>query len=95
MKKDNLPNRRKEIYVSRRKFNDDGDVIEKICSSCKKWKSVTDYYKNKKVLDGLYNNCKECFKKQTKQTYDGGGKTKKEFIDESFENNLMELDGGN
>ena len=68
MKKDNLPNKKKEIYVSRRKFNDNGDV-----------------------LDGLYNNCKLCFGKRQKQTYDGGGKTKKDFIDESFEN-LIKLD---
>tara|TARA_B100000768_G_C11205458_1_gene343618 strand:- start:483 stop:863 length:381 start_codon:yes stop_codon:yes gene_type:complete len=91
MKKDNLPNKKKEIYVSRRKFNDNGDVIEKICSSCKEWKSDKDYYKDKSVLDGLYNNCKLCFGKRQKQTYDGGGKTKKDFIDESFEN-LIKLD---
>ena len=39
----------KEDYLSRRKFDDDGNVVEKRCSKCNVFKSVNDYYKDKKV----------------------------------------------
>ena len=59
----------KEDYLSRRKFDDDGNVVEKRCSKCNVFKSVNDYYKDKKVEDGLYNYCKDCFKEMNKEKY--------------------------
>lgn len=81
----------RENYLSRRKFDDSGNVIEKQCSRCKKFKSVNDYYKDKDVEDGLYNYCKDCFKKQTKEKYQKD-KDKREYTTtqsdlESFVNN--------
>lgn len=69
MSKINLPKTRKEIYLSRRKFNNDSEVIEKKCSKCKTFLSVKHYFKNKRELDGLYNYCKECHREKTKMQY--------------------------
>lgn len=42
----------------------------KFCPSCKNFKPITDYYKNKGRHDGLRSYCKECDKKinRSKQT---------------------------
>ena len=47
MSKINLPNKKKEIYLSRRKFDSDGNVIEKKCSNCKTFKTVDNFFKDK------------------------------------------------
>ena len=66
MSKINLPNKRKELYLSRRKFDDDGNIIEKQCSNCNVFLKVENYFKDKNVFDGLYNNCKECHRNKVK-----------------------------
>ncbi len=69
MSKINLPNKRKEIYLSRRKFNEDGDIIQKKCSDCNEFLVVEEYFKNKQSFDGLYQNCKVCFREFQKEKY--------------------------
>ena len=69
MSKINLPNKKKEIYLSRRKFDSDGNVIEKKCSNCKTFKTVENFFKDKNQFDGLYNNCKECHRLKQKEQY--------------------------
>ena len=39
----------------------------KICFKCKEDKSLSDYYKHKKMGDGHLNKCKSCTKKDTKE----------------------------
>ena len=55
-----------ELYLSRRKFDSEGKLIEKKCSVCKEFKLVRDYYKDKTEVDGLYNTCKSCHSNKTK-----------------------------
>lgn len=81
----------REDYLKRRKFDDGGNLIEKECSRCNIFKSVNDYYKDKKVEDGLYQYCKDCFKEKNREKYKKE-KDKKEFKTtqsdlESFINN--------
>ena len=66
MSKINLPNKRKEQYLSRRKFDDNGNIVEKQCSKCNEFLKVENYFKDKNVFDGLYNNCKECHRNKVK-----------------------------
>jgi hypothetical protein len=33
---------------------------EKFCYQCRKWKPLSEYYKNKRRYDGLCSECKEC-----------------------------------
>jgi hypothetical protein len=53
-----------ELYKSRRTFNSKGVLIEKKCSVCKKFKKLSEFHKDKKELDGLYNKCKTCNSKK-------------------------------
>ena len=45
-------------YLSRRKFNEEGALVEVQCSHCKKFKSISEFSKNK--IDGLETKCKVC-----------------------------------
>lgn len=38
-------------------------VTDKYCSSCKQYKPVEEFYKNKRTADGLNNYCKSCKKR--------------------------------
>ena len=62
MSKDNLPIRKKKEYVDNRKFDDNGDIVEKKCSECNEFKSINEFYNNKTQFDGTYPNCIVCFK---------------------------------
>ena len=42
-----------------------GDVKQKRCGRCKKWKAENQYYKHSKHKDGLAIWCKECANKAT------------------------------
>ena len=48
------------LYLSRRKFDDNGLLTEVMCVSCKAFKSLKKYSKNKKNIDGINNKCKAC-----------------------------------
>ena len=48
------------LYLSRRKFNDQGSLIEVKCSMCKVFKSLGEYHKNKVEIDGIDHKCKIC-----------------------------------
>ena len=48
------------LYLSRRKFNDQGTLIEVKCSMCKVFKSLGEYHKNKVEIDGIDHKCKIC-----------------------------------
>ena len=40
-------------------------VKQKRCRKCKRWKAESDYYKKRKLKDGLATWCKECVNKAT------------------------------
>jgi len=48
------------LYLSRRKFDSEGLLIEVKCPDCKLFKSVKDYAKNKVQIDGIEIKCKLC-----------------------------------
>ena len=41
------------LYLSRRKFDASGALIEVQCSSCKEFKVLDEYAKNRTQIDGL------------------------------------------
>ena len=41
-------------------FNNDTPIPSKVCTKCKQIKSITEYSKNKRKLDGLESSCKLC-----------------------------------
>ena len=51
---------KRKIFFKKRKFNSLGDLLEKICEGCKKWKSSKEFDENKKVMDGHSDYCKNC-----------------------------------
>ena len=69
MSKVNLPNKKKEEYISNRKFNYDGDILEKKCSVCNVFKSINEYHRNKNQFDGTYPHCKICQREKNKKIY--------------------------
>jgi hypothetical protein len=48
------------LYLSRRKFDQEGKLTEVICSSCKTFKPLSEFAKNKKEIDGIEHKCKAC-----------------------------------
>ena len=48
------------LYLSRRKFNPQGVLVEVQCVSCKEFKSIDDYSKNKIEIDEIEIKCKRC-----------------------------------
>lgn len=38
----------------------------KVCTKCGKFRPLTDYFKNKEKIDGLFNSCKACEREKTK-----------------------------
>ena len=43
--------------------------MKKTCTVCKKVKSISDYYLNKNLSDGHFNECKSCTKKRVITRY--------------------------
>tara|TARA_Y100000389_G_C17311466_1_gene438213 strand:+ start:464 stop:697 length:234 start_codon:yes stop_codon:yes gene_type:complete len=54
---------KRKIFFKKRKFNQEGDLLEKICVNCRKWKSSKEFYENKKLMDGYDDYCKDCISK--------------------------------
>ncbi|CAI8281887.1 MAG: Uncharacterised protein [Owenweeksia sp. TMED14] len=52
---------KKELFFKKRKFNNAGDLIQKICNNCKNWKPVSKFTETKSLMDGYENDCHECF----------------------------------
>ena len=48
------------LYLSRRKFDSEGVLVEVQCLVCKKFKPLEAYSKNKTQIDGIEINCKHC-----------------------------------
>jgi len=48
------------LYLSRRKFNAEGELLEVQCIRCKKFKPLSAYTKNKTQIDGIEIKCKDC-----------------------------------
>ena len=67
MSKVNLPNKKKEEYISNRKFDNDGDILEKKCSVCNVFKSINEYHSYKQQFDGTYPHCKKCQRERVKK----------------------------
>jgi hypothetical protein len=65
----------KEIHKKKRVFIENpikqvnGVAIERICTSCYVFKSLDNFFKNKKRLAGVYPVCKECCSIDSKQRY--------------------------
>ena len=45
-----------------------GEVREKFCRKCKRWKNESDFYKNRATKDGLDSRCKTCSYKPTSKS---------------------------
>jgi hypothetical protein len=43
--------------------------IKHICTICKEWKSLNDFYKNKLMPSGYLNQCKDCVKSRAKKRH--------------------------
>jgi len=54
---------KRKIFFKKRKFNSIGDLLEKICEGCEKWKSSKEFGVNKKVMDGYDDYCLDCLSK--------------------------------
>jgi len=48
------------LYLSRRKFDNQGTLTEVKCSNCKVFKPLSEYYKNKMEIDCVDHKCKIC-----------------------------------
>jgi NAD-dependent SIR2 family protein deacetylase len=48
------------LYLSRRKFDATGALTEVQCSSCKEFKVLDEYAKNRTQIDGLEHKCNPC-----------------------------------
>ena len=53
MSKINLPLKKKEEYIRNRKFNNDGDILEKKCSVCNVFKPINEFDINKELNNFL------------------------------------------
>lgn len=51
-----------EKNIMKRNYDDEGNLISKECSCCHEIKSVSEFNKAKRELDGLQLKCKECLK---------------------------------
>ncbi|HCO95942.1 MAG TPA: hypothetical protein DIU00_18725 [Phycisphaerales bacterium] len=47
-------------------------VKEKLCSSCKQWKYESQFYRNRRLKDGLELQCKECDSKRYERNRKAG-----------------------
>jgi len=46
-----------------RLYNEEGEIVQKMCSKCSEWKPLSEYYKHKSnKIDGHNHKCKECLK---------------------------------
>ena len=48
------------LYLSRRKFDSEGVLLEVKCIGCKEFKSIDAYSKNKIQIDGIEVKCQKC-----------------------------------
>ena len=53
--------------VMQRNYDNEGNLISKECSCCRKIKPVSEFNKCKRELDGLQLKCKECLKKYRRE----------------------------
>ena len=51
-------------------------VKQKRCSKCEKWKSESEFHRNRSSKDGLNRQCKECVNRH----YDGNRKTARRYL---------------
>ena len=56
---------KKNLFFKKRKFNQDADLISKICNQCKEWKLSSEFIPNKSLMDGFSDNCEDCQKNST------------------------------
>ena len=52
-----------------RKYNEQGNLIEKFCPTCGRWLNPTNFSPSKSVLDGYSYECKECYNYSTRNRY--------------------------
>jgi len=45
------------------------EVKQKRCSRCKRWKTESEFYKNRSCKDGLHSQCKACANKATNKSH--------------------------
>ena len=45
-----------------------GMLKEKRCSKCREWKAESDFYKNRRHIDGLAGWCKKCSNKASNES---------------------------
>lgn len=55
------------ISTLKRNYDNEGNLISKECSCCHKIKSVSEFNKYKRSIDGLHSECKECTNEYNKK----------------------------
>ena len=53
----------KGIFASKYILDDDGNLLQRVCSKCNEFKDVNEFNKNKNTKYGITNQCKECVRK--------------------------------
>jgi hypothetical protein len=61
--------KKKRVFIENPIKEANGVPIERICTSCYVFKSLDNFFKNKKRIAGVYPTCKECCSTQSKQRY--------------------------
>ena len=74
-----MNNFRKTFYIRKHK----GDLIQ--CTKCKEFKLKGDFWEDKRTLDGLRLNCKDCWKRYYQKNKERISKQKKEHYQKNKE----------
>lgn len=58
-----------KIDEAKRKFDQQGNIIQKLCPMCKEFKSVTEFPINHRKVDGYSEYCSDCLNYSLKRRY--------------------------
>lgn len=65
------------------------DKLLKKCTSCNKKKSISEYYVNKRLKDGINSKCKECCKEYRKERYENSKQQELEYMRNYYDKNKV------
>ena len=69
-----------------RLYNEEGEIVQKMCSKCSEWKPLSEYYKHKSnKIDGHNPKCKECLKLYYIENKEERGKYSKQYYKKNGE----------
>lgn len=59
----------KEIDKTKRRFDQQGNIVEKLCPECGEFKNISDFSISSRKADGYSEYCKDCLKYSLKKRY--------------------------